>query len=93
MYNFNLIKFLISVRCLLFFIVLSSSPIFNDVHGPSRVAILYSVLLFFTPIHLTPYHLSPIYSPLHHLTPLSFHPSTISSRQLTVDIKGMFCPK
>ena len=29
---------------------------------------------FFTPIYLTLYHLTTIFSPLHHLTPLSFHP-------------------
>ena len=48
------------------------------------------VLLLFTPILLNPYHLNPIYSTLYHLT-LSFHPSIISSRQIAVDIKGMFC--
>ena len=45
------------------------------------------ILLLFTPIHLTPYHLTPIYSP----TPVSFNPSIITSRQIAVDIKGMFC--
>ena len=34
-----------------------------------------TVLLHFTPIHLTPYHLTPIYSPLYHLTLLSFSPT------------------
>ena len=29
---------------------------------------------FFTPSYLTLYHLTTIFSPLHHLTPLSFHP-------------------
>ena len=29
---------------------------------------------FFTPIRLNPCYLTPIFSPLYHLTPLSFHP-------------------
>ena len=33
-----------------------------------------TVSRFFTPIYLTPYHFTLIYSPLYHLTPLSFHP-------------------
>ena len=43
-------------------------------------AYYFMVSRFFTPIHLTPYHLTPIYSPLYHLTPLSFNPSIISPR-------------
>ena len=35
---------------------------------------------FFTPIYLTPYHLTSIFSPLHHLIPLSLNPSIISPR-------------
>ena len=44
----------------------------------------------FHPYSFNPYHLTPIYSPLYLLTPLSFNPSIILSRHLSVDIKGKF---
>ena len=77
-------------------LVFEKKIVFNCVNLASVVnvcltSVFQLVLLHFTPIHLTPYDLTPIYSSLYHKTPLSIHPSIILSRQLAVDIKGMFC--